>query len=40
LGGGGVFFGEDLGAGKIAGAAVILLGDYLARKQRSGPHAG
>jgi drug/metabolite transporter (DMT)-like permease len=40
IGSGVVFFGETLGASKLAGGAVILLGVYLARKQRSGPRTG
>jgi drug/metabolite transporter (DMT)-like permease len=40
IGSGVVFFGESLGVSKLAGGAVILLGVYLARKQRSGPRTG
>ena len=40
IGSGVVFFSEALGASKLAGGAVILLGVYLARKQRSGPRTG
>jgi drug/metabolite transporter (DMT)-like permease len=40
IGSGVVFFSEALGASKLAGGAVILLGVYLARKQRSGSRTG
>ena len=39
-GSGVVFFGEAFGASTLAGGTVILLGVYLARKQRSGPRTG